>query len=244
VLTVTVPHLERFSIDNILHFHEKELLLTILNSDHFPSLKTCQFSGKFYHVSEFSDHRQLPNNTIRTVILNRWEGSQLGPLLDLLPNLRRFETNFLEPINELTNFNKPHMSLSYLRVTLKDPLNDLSQILPHTTNLKQLRVTGKINEDSVLEYFEKLAKILRSHIPCLQQFDCELYLHAWNDQVDTITIQQLHSLFRMIQCYLGRDINQCYTTDLTEYPYSSEYACEYRLSLSIDFLISYVMIID
>jgi len=171
---------------------------------------------------------QSPNNTIRTLILNRWIGSQLGPLLHLLPNLRRFETKFLEPMNEPLNLNTHSTLLEQLRLTLEDPFDNLENILQYTPNLKQLRVTGKINEDFALMYFEKLAKLFRSKTPNLQQFDCELYFHAWTDQVDIIVIQQLHPLFKKIQCHLGNSINQCYTTDLTEYPSFSEYSCEYR----------------
>lgn len=177
---------------------------------------------------ELGEDYQSPNQTIRTLILDKWVGSQFGSLLNLLPNLRRFETKFSESINESLNLNVQYILLEHLRLTLKDPLNDLETMLQYTPNLKQLRVTGKITEDSALMHFEKLAKMFRSQTHNLRQFDCELYFHAWTDQVDIIVIQQLHPLFKKIQCHLGEDINQCYTTDLTEYPPFSEYSCEYR----------------
>jgi hypothetical protein len=89
-------------------------------------------------------------------------------------------------------------------VTLNDSLNDLDEMLQYMPNLKRLRVKGKINKDSVLEYFEKLAKIIRSHTITLQCFDCELYFHSWYDQVDIIVIQQLDPLFKKIQCLWGK----------------------------------------
>jgi len=177
---------------------------------------------------EFGEDCQSPNHTIRTLTLTSSVGSQFGSLLNLLSNLRRFETKFSESINKSLNLNVQHTLLEHLRLTLKDPLNDLEIMLQYTPNLKQLRVKGKITEDSALMHFEKLAKLFRSQTPNLRQFDCELYFHASTDQVDIIVIQQLHLLFKKIQCHLGEDINQCYTTDLTEYPHFSEYSCEYR----------------
>ncbi len=126
-----------------------------------------------------------------------------------------------------------HTSLEYLRLVLEDPFDDLEKILQCTPNLKQLRVTGKITEDSALIYFEKLAKIFRSQAHNVRKFDCELYFHAWNAEVDVIVIQQLHSLFKKIECHQGNSINQCYATDLTEYPPFSDYSCEYK-SFSTD----------
>jgi hypothetical protein len=171
----------------------------------------------------------LPNNTIRVLVLSRWYGSQLAPLFNLLPNLHRFETNFDESINWSLKSDTSHLSLADLRVTLKDPLNDLDEMLLHMPNLKRLRVKGKINEDSVFEYFEKFIQILHFHVPILQRYDCELYYRSWNDQVDVIVIQQLNPLFNKIQCFLENIINRCYTTDLTEYPSISDYTCKYRL---------------
>ncbi|CAF3865402.1 unnamed protein product [Rotaria sordida] len=224
VFSIKLQHLERISIDNVPHDFRKELLLVILDNEHFPSLKICQFTGEFYSCFEIDDHCQLPNNTIRALILSQWYGYQLGPLFNLLPNLHRFETNFDEPFSRSLNLNMPHISLTDLRVTLNDLLNDLDEMLQYTPYLKRLRVKGKISKGSVLEHFEKLAKIIHSHTHILQRFDCELYFHSWNDQVDIIVIQQLHPLFKQIQCLLGKNINRCYATDLTEYPPDSEYA--------------------
>jgi hypothetical protein len=180
---------------------------------------------------EFNALSPSPNNTIRTLILSRWEGSQLGLLLNLIPNLRRFEATFPEALSGSLDLNSSHIPLEYLRMTLKVPSNDLEKMLPYMSNLKQLRVTGMITEDSILEHFEKLAKIFRSHVPNLQHFDCELYFHAWDEQVDVIAVQQLHPLFKTIQCHFGSNINQCYATDLSEYPPYSEYARKYRTFL-------------
>ena len=225
-----MQHLERISINNVPHYFRKELLLVVLDHEHFPSLKFCQFTGEFYSAFEIDNNCQLPNNTIRALILSKWYGFQLGTLFNLLPNLHRFEANFDEPFNRSLNLNTPHTSLTVLRVTLSDPLNDLDGALQYTPHLKRLRVKGKINGDSVLEHFEKLSKIIHSHTHVLQYFDCELYFHSWNDQVDITVIQQLHPLFKKIQCLSGANINRCYTTDLTEYPLYSEYAREYRFT--------------
>jgi len=165
---------------------------------------------------------------MRAIILSQWYGSQLGPLFKLLPNLHRFEANIEESVDCLSNIDQPHMALADVRVTLNDVLNDLNGMLQFMPNLRRLRVRGKINDDSVLEHFEKLAKIIRSHTPTLQRFDCELYFHSWYEQVDIIVIQQLAPFFKKIQCLLGKNRNQCYATDLTEYPPFSEYACKYK----------------
>jgi hypothetical protein len=75
-----------------------------------------------------------------------------------------------------------------------------------------------------------LIKIFRSYTPNLQKFNCELYFHAWDDEDDIIDIQQLHPLFKIIQCHSGSGVNRCYATDLPEYPPYSEYSCKYRRS--------------
>ncbi len=193
-------------------------------------MKVCQFSGEFYHLLEAEEDYQSPNNTIRTLTLNKLVGSQLSLLLNLLPNLRRLETNLVELTTDPLHLNAHHTSLEKLRLTVEDPLNDVKIILPYTPLLKQLRVTGKITENMVLLYFKELAKILRSEAKNLRQFDCELYFHAWDDQANVRVIQQLHPLFKKIQCHLGSNINQCYTTDLSEYPPYSEYSREYNSS--------------
>jgi hypothetical protein len=176
---------------------------------------------------------QRTNTTVRVLVLNEWYGSKHGSLLDRLPNLHRFEANIKEPANSLSNMNKPHTSLANVRVTLNGALNDLNKMLGFMPNLKKLRIRGKINENSVLDYFEKLTTIIRFRTPALQRFDCELYFYPWNlyDQVHIIVIQQLDPRFEKIQCILGKYIDQCYcyATDLTEYPSSSEYACKYKL---------------
>lgn len=171
----------------------------------------------------------MPNNTIRTLFLSTWYGAQLGSLFNHLPNLHRFEANIDGSIDWLSKIDKSHMSLTDVRVTLNDPLNDLDKMLHYMPNLRRLRIRGKINGNSVFEYFEKLATIIRSHTITLQRFDCELYFHSWYNQDNIIVIQQLHPLFKKIQCLLGKGINQCYATDLIEYPFYSEYTCKYRL---------------
>ncbi len=204
----------------------KQLFGAIIDNEHFPSLKVCQFSGEFYHLLEGDEDYLSSNNTIRTLTLNKLVGSQLSLLFNHLPNLRRLETNLILPINNSLHPIVHQNSLEKLRLTVKDPLNDVKIILPYTPSLKQLRITGKVGEDTVLSYFETLAKILRSEAKALQQFDCELYFHAWSIQVDVRVIQQLHPLFKKIKCHLGSNVNQCYTTDLNEYPVYSEYSRE------------------
>ncbi len=193
-------------------------------------MKVCQFSGEFYFLLGADEDYQSSNNTIRTLILSKLIGSELSLLLNLLPNLRRLETNLIGLTIEQLHLNVYHTSLEKLRLTVTDPLNDLKTILPYTPLLKQLRITGKITENMVLLYFEALAKIFRSEVKNLRQFDCELYFHAWATQVDILVIQQLHPLFKKIQCHRGSNINRCYTTDLREYPRDSEYSCEYNSS--------------
>ncbi|CAF1086372.1 unnamed protein product [Rotaria sordida] len=224
VLTVTLPYLEQLSICNVSYSFGKELLLLILDSKHFPSLKFCQFSGKFYYMLDFNKLYQLPNLTIRTLLLGKWNASMLGPLLNFLPNLHRFETSFSESINESLHFNMYHTSIEHLRISLMDVFNDLEKILPYMPNLKQLRVTGKIPEHSISKNFENLSKILCVHTPDLQKFDCELYCHGCNEQADILIIQQFHPLFNLIQCHLGRFLSQCYTTDLTTHTTLKEFA--------------------
>lgn len=221
--------LERISVDNVPHCFCKELLLVILDNEHLPSLKTCFFTGECYSSIEIGDHCQLPNNKLHSLILNQWYGLQIGPLFDLLPNLHRFEASIGESVNWLANTNKPHASLADVRVTLDNLSSDLNGLLQFMPNLKRLRVRGKISEDSVLEYFKKLTKIIHSHTPALQRFDCELYFHSWDQQVDAVVIQQLTPIFKNIQCLLGKNGNECYSTDLTEYPQFCEYACKYKL---------------
>ncbi|CAF3466402.1 unnamed protein product [Rotaria socialis] len=230
VLTANLPDLQRFSIDNVPNYYGKELLITILDSERFPSLTLCQFSGEFYYMLELNEHYTSPNSKIRTLILNRWDGSSLCSLLNLLPNLRRFETNFLESISKSLKFNMHYITLENLRITLNDPSNDLEKILSCMPNLKYLRVKGKIPDGSVLECFEKMAKTVGTYSSNLQKFDCELYFHAWIGQVDILVIQKLHPLFKMIECHFGKLINQCYATDLTEYPIFNEYAYVERMT--------------
>jgi hypothetical protein len=230
---VNLPCLERLSIENAPYSFARQLFRAIIDNEHFPSLKVCQFSGDFYQLVAADNDHQSPNNTIRTLTLNKLVGSQLSLLLNLLPNLRRLETNLTELTIDPLHMNVHHTSLELLRLTVEDPLNDLQIILQYAPLLKKLRVTGKINEDTVSLYFKALAKILRSEAKNLQQFDCELYFHAWADQTNILVIQQLHPLFKKIQCHQGNNINQCYTTDLSEYPRYSEYSCEYNSSLFV-----------
>jgi hypothetical protein len=177
------------------------------------------------------DHCGVPNNTVRILVLGVCQVPEIDWLLDLLPNLHRFEMIFQNPIDVSQTLSTPHMSITHLRVTLEDPSDDLNELLRYMPNMKVLNVTGKINDDSTaLKDFEKLAEIFRTYTPGLQRFDCELYFHAWNAQVDILVIQQLHPLFKMIQCHLGKSINQCYATNLTKYPFFSIYTCEYRSS--------------
>ncbi|CAF2913346.1 unnamed protein product [Rotaria sp. Silwood2] len=173
-------------------------------------------------------HNQAPNPTIRTLILRKWSGSMLVPLLSFLPNLRQLKTSFSESIKEPVNFKMCHTSLKRLQISLLNPSDALGKILPYMPYLKQLRVTGMIREQSILEYFEKLSKFLHIHIPGLEKFDCELYCNGMNDHTDILTIQQLHLLFKLIQRHLGDYPYQCYATDLTEYSYSKEYAYRKR----------------
>ncbi|CAF2913365.1 unnamed protein product [Rotaria sp. Silwood2] len=163
-----MPCLERFSFFGDISCRGDSILHSIFDTKHFPSLKVCQFSDRIHHTVEFHKHYQSPNNTIRTLILHISNISTLGPLLNLLPNLRRFETSLVQCANELLNFNTCHISLKHLRISLVNPSNDLEKILPHMPNLKQLRVTGIIRERLILEHFEKLnyQRITRMSAEC------------------------------------------------------------------------------
>ncbi|CAF3629291.1 unnamed protein product [Rotaria sp. Silwood1] len=217
VLTANLPCLERFSICHLPFLVENKFIHDILDSKHFPSLKICRFSGNYYYIIIPNKQYQSLNLTIRTLILNFLNQSGLVSLLNSLPNLRRLETTFPVSIRESENFNLSHISLEQLRIGLVDPSNDLEKILPYMPNLKQLRVTGNINEQSILEHFQKLTKIFCIYTPHLEKFDCELYYYGSSKQVDILIIQQLHSLFTRIHCHSGNDFEQCYTTDLTEF---------------------------
>ena len=215
------------------NWHAKELFQMILFTEHFPSLKFCQFSGEFGSLLELDPDNQIVNGTIRTLILSQTSRSELKQILCLLPQLHRCETSivndlystFLQQTNPSSNFDIPFQtSLEHLCLTVHDPYEDLENILAYTSHLKQLRITGRILENSVFIYFEKLAKLFRCSARDLHTFDCELYFHAQNQQADIVVIQQLHPLFKTIHCHRGPNINQCYTTDLTEYPKYSEYS--------------------
>ena len=231
MLSINLPYLERLSIKNVSDYIMKQLFEIIIANEHFPSLKVCQFSGEFYYLSNGDEVYQSPNNTIRTLALDRLIRSDLGFLLNLLPNLRRLETSLIEPTTNTLYPIVQHTSLEKLCLTVENPLNDLKVILPCTPLLKQLRIIGKIGEKTVLSYFKALAIFFHSEAKNLQRFDCELYFHAWNIQASIVAIQQLHPLFKDIQCHRGSNINRCYTTDLTEYPRHSKYSCKYKSSL-------------
>ncbi|CAF3732731.1 unnamed protein product [Rotaria sordida] len=224
VLTVRLPYLEQFSICSVPYAFGNVLLPHILDSNNFPSLKVLHFSGKRYYMLDVHMHNKTPNSTIRTLILHRWSGSMLVPLLNLLPNLRRLKMIFSESVNESMNFNMYQMSLTHLRISVLNPSNSLEKILPYMPNLKQLSVTGMIREQSILEHFTKLTNILHIHTPDLQKFDCELFCNGMNDHIDIFIIQQLHPLFKPIQRHLGDYPYQCFATNLTEYSHLKEYA--------------------
>ncbi|CAF1130442.1 unnamed protein product [Rotaria sordida] len=228
ILTAKLPCLEQFSICNLPFLVENKFLHGVLDDKHFPSLKMCQFSGSYCYILIPNKQYQSLNLTIRTLVLNFLNQSGLISLLNILPNLRRLETSFPVSIRESENFNLNHISLEQLRIGLVDPSNDLEKILPYIPNLKQLRVTGKINEQSILEHFQKLTKMFCMYTSNLEKFDCELYHYGCNKQIDIFIIQQLHPLFKMIQCHSGNNFEQCYTTDLMEFPISKLITCEFR----------------
>jgi hypothetical protein len=228
LLTVNLPYLERFFIENVPNYYTKQLFGAIIDNEHFPSLKICRFSGEFDYLFDGDEEYQLSNNTIRSLTLDKLCGWDFHFLFNRFPNLRRLETSVTNAtINPLYPIVQ-HTSLEKLRLTVEDPLNDLNVILPYAPLLKQLRITGKIGEKTVLLYFEALAKVLRSETKDLQQFDCELYFHSWSIQASILVIQRLHPLFKEIQCHRGSNINRCYTTDLNEYPRNSKYSCKYK----------------
>ncbi|CAF1086391.1 unnamed protein product [Rotaria sordida] len=237
VLTVRLPYLEQFSICSVPYAFGNVLLPHILDSNNFPSLKVLHFSGKRYYMLDIHMHNKTPNSTIRTLILHRWSGSMLVPLLNLLPNLRRLKMIFSESVNESMNFNMYQMSLTHLRISVLNPSNSLEKILPYMPNLKQLHITGMIREQSILEHFTKLTNILHIHTPDLQKFDCELFCNGMNDHIDILIIQQLHPLFKPIQRHLGDYPYQCFATNLTKYSHLKEYACEYIEFISRNFSI-------
>lgn len=224
LLTVQLPYLERFSIDEVPHYYAKQLFQMLIDNEHYPSLKVCRFSGQYPHILFDKSDCQIQNTTIRSLILSRCSELQFNRILTLLPNLRRLETDIHTPRFDPLDLHLQHHSLEYLRITLGDLLSDLQIILPHVPNLKRLRIKGKITEDTVLKYFQPLAHLLRLVASNLQEFHCELYFHASIPQISIDAIQQLHPLFKNIQRHLGSNINQCYTTDLDEYPYFSEYS--------------------
>ncbi|CAF3506399.1 unnamed protein product [Rotaria sp. Silwood1] len=239
ILTVELPYLERFFFFGDISCCGDEILHSVLDTKHFPSLKVCQFSDSIHHTQEFHKQYRLPNNTIRTLIHHISNVSTLGPLLHLLPNLRRLETSFAQCVNQSLNFDTCHISLKHLRISLVNPSNDLEKILPYMPNLKQLRVTGIIREQSILEHFKRLNNIVRIHTPILEKFDCELYCDQMNDQVNILIIQQLHPFFNMIQHHkerflekncLGNHHKYCYATDLTKYSISKEYEYNQRIT--------------
>ena len=210
------------------HYYAKQLFQTLIDNEHYPSLKVCRFSGQYPSILFDKSDCQTQNTTIHSLILSRCSELQFNRVLTLLPNLRRLETNIHTPEFDPPDLHLEHHSLEYLRVTIDDLLSDLQIILSHVPNLKRLRIKGKIDEDTVLECFKPLAHLLRSVVSNLQEFHCELYFHAWNPQISIDVIQQLHPLFKKIQRHLGSGINQCYTTDLDEYPHFSEYSRQYR----------------
>jgi hypothetical protein len=167
-----------------------------------------------------------PNNVLRSLVIENWDWFELSSLLHQLPNLHRLETNFEESCTSIVNCIPPHLSMSHLKITLKDPLHDLKKLLQSTPNIARLRIRGSLGSNDVIDHFEKVAEFLPILAPRLQHFDCELYCALYNSHGEEVIIQQLHPLFNRVRCLFGRGRNQCYATDIMFYPINNEYQGE------------------
>lgn len=204
----------------------KQIFRWILAYEHFPSLNFCRCLGECYLPIEFDPNKQIVNLTIRTLVLNKTTTTELNNLFSILPNLHNLEATLEYGVEKFTPI---HTSLERLRLTFPYSTEQFENIniLFQTPNLKRLRMKGKIEDSSVLIFFEKLAGFFHVHLLQLQIFNCELYFHARSPQAEIVAIRQLHPLFKSIVCHLGDFNNQCYATDLTEYRFNSEYSCNF-----------------
>ncbi|CAF1344524.1 unnamed protein product [Adineta steineri] len=225
--TITLCYLERLSVHNTTPDLQKLLLDTIFRGEHFPLLKICQLKLKYTHDLKLNDNNPLPNNTVRSLTINnKWSWHELESLLHRLPHLRRLETNIGESYPMSVTSINPHLSIKHLRITLNKPSDDLKTLLKLTPNLVRLRIRGSLKNISALEHFKEITKVLSDLVPRLQYFDCELYCYSCEDD-KALTIRCLHPLYRDIQRLCGQSRNQCYATDINNYPTPNEYECEY-----------------
>ncbi|CAF4441827.1 unnamed protein product [Rotaria socialis] len=226
ITKIRLLRLEWLSIENVTYDLRTPLLDVISRGEHFPSLKTCQIKSRHHYNLENNDSKSLPNNALRSLAIDTWHWSQLDWLLHQLPNLRRFETNFGKSYDSMIHYVQPHLLITYLKITLNDPLHDLETFLKWTPNLTRLRIRGKIRGNDVLKHFEKMAEFLSILVPRLQHFDCELYCYTNDNEAHELIIRQLHPIFSKIRCLSGRAQNKCYATDIMIYPVDNEYECE------------------
>ncbi|CAF1546574.1 unnamed protein product [Adineta ricciae] len=224
IVNVRLPHLERLCVVNVTHDLHESLLDTLFRGEHFPSLTTCRLEFEYPYDLELNEYRSsLTNNAIRCLCVDQWSLFNLGALWNQLPNLRRFETSFEETYDPKVWSAKPHLSIKHLRVTVNSPSHDLEKLLKLTPNLARLRIRGGLGRSSVVNYFEKLAELLPTLVPHLQQFDCELYCYSIDTHENEFNIQKLNTLFKEIRCLSGLGHNRCYATDIKIYPFNNEY---------------------
>lgn len=193
--------------------------------EHFPLLNFCRFSSDKYFPIEFDPDEQIVNLTIRTLILNATTAKELNSLFDILPNLYNLEATLENEIGKLTTI---HTSLEHLCLTFRNSAEHFENILLRTPHLKQLRLNGKIEDSSVLIFFEKLARFIHVNMLQLEIFNCELFSDAWDPRAEILAIHQLHPLFKSVVRHRGNFMSDCYATDLTEYPIGSKYSCEFK----------------
>ncbi|CAF1086646.1 unnamed protein product [Rotaria sordida] len=212
-------------MDNILSStpNRFEILPNEIFLEIFKYLKPIDLISFIGHNPRINDiiHKSfLPIQFIRLKFCYPWDALNLH----LYTKLRSLKLDYTRLLQR--QYSQCHMSLKYLRIILVNPFNDLEKILPYMPNLEELRVTGMIRERSILYHFKKLSEIFHIYTSNLKKFDCELYCDETNEQVDILIIQQLHPLFKMIQCHedsffknfpLGNRRKYCYATDLMEY---------------------------
>ena len=226
MLEIKLPYLERLKIDNLDHVLLKPLLYSIIAGEHFPLLKVCQLRYGYVNHFDCGIFRSMPNETLRSLVIDKWKCSDLGSLLHRLPYLHRLEANFEDSYTSITNSIQPHLSLRYMQITLKDPLDDLKFSLQVAPNIEQLRVRGNLEKKEVVGHFKQMAEFLLTLAPRLRQFDCELYSTAVEYHSKEYMIQQVHPLFKRVKCLRGTDGNQCYATDISYYLENNEYRRE------------------
>ncbi|CAF4014994.1 unnamed protein product [Rotaria sordida] len=72
VAEISLPHLERLSIDNVIYDPRESLLYAVFRGEHFPSLRTCQLELKHHYNLELNDSESSPNNALRSLAIDKW----------------------------------------------------------------------------------------------------------------------------------------------------------------------------